>query len=79
MYLTHIKARGGALAQLRTPFTHLMPGPPQGRLQCMQVVVQLLGPWRMHGLAGESERGSFTDTENAFPSSESRVTSHKLW
>ena len=34
----------------------------------MRVVVQLLGRWPMHGLAGESKCGSFTDTENAFPS-----------
>ena len=38
----------------------------------MRVVVQLLGRWPMYGLAGESKRGSFTDTENAFPKQEIR-------
>ena len=31
----------------------------------MQVVVQLPGRRPVHGLADESKRGSFTDTENA--------------
>ena len=61
MYLTHVKACGRRSCSAAHAITHLAPGPPQGRLQCMRVVVQLLGRWPMHGLAGESKCGSFTD------------------
>ena len=43
----------------------------------MRVVVQLLGRWPMYGLAGESKRGSFTDTDNAIPKQYVRVASQK--